>query len=78
MGRATPEKVIDPQLVESACAVYNDIYTSLIDGGWRLDSNATSPGYWWLHTDHAGSFSMSAAYRRHVLTTDSSSVERAK
>jgi hypothetical protein len=53
---------LNPQNVIAAIAMYNDIRTSLEETGWTAAKDTTTPGYWWTHPNHAGSFSMSAAH----------------
>lgn len=57
-------KHLDPERVYVAAALYNDIRTSLEASGWKEKEDTTTPGYWWVHPDHAGTFSMSAAHGR--------------
>lgn len=47
-----------------AVALYNDIRTTLEQFGWQtvIEQGDTTPGYWWRHPDHRGTFSMSAAH----------------
>lgn len=53
---------ISPQDAHVAVALYNDVRTSLEGGGWTISDDTTTPGYWWVHPDHAGTHAMSAAH----------------
>ncbi len=60
------KEFVDQEDVKVAIALYNDIRTTLEENGWpcrqKPEYNGDSPGYWWRHPAHKGTFSMSAAH----------------
>ena len=59
------EEYVNPQEVYVAISLYNDIRTTLEDDGWTTSEDEhirSTPGYWWVHPDHGGTHSMSAAH----------------
>lgn len=58
-------KIIDPKHTVLAAELYNRIHLTLIEAGWKEKEDPEdepSPGWWWRHPDHPGSFAMDAAY----------------
>lgn len=56
------EVMVHPQRASLAAELYNRTYTDLIEAGWTEAADETTPGWWWRHPDHVGTFAMDAAY----------------
>lgn len=57
--------MIDPTQVSLAAELYNRVYEALVEAGWKEATDETTPGWWWKHSDHLGTFAMDSAY--HVV-----------
>jgi hypothetical protein len=67
---------LDVERATAAIALYNDIRTSLQASGWTEAPERTTPGYWWHHPDHPGTFAMSAAHGQWRLDIEAQKRER--
>lgn len=61
---------ISAQDLVVAAALYNSIRTTLEEGGWTQEVASTTPGYWWQHPDHSGTYAMDAAIRQQWLDAE--------
>lgn len=68
---------LDVERATAAIALYNDIRTSLEASGWTEAPERTTPGYWWHHPSHPGTFSMSAAHGQWRLDIEAQKQQKA-
>lgn len=72
MHSTAMKEYLNPESARAAVELYNGVRTMLEQDGWTARGQ-TTPGYWWVHPDYPGTFSMSAAF----LARDRERIRRA-
>jgi hypothetical protein len=67
------EDYIDPKSMSESCSLYNDVRTILEDNGWTIHERDGCRG--WVHDNHVGSHSMSAAFGQWRLNVEHAKYE---